>query len=540
MLMMAGAFTAVFKTSVLESYALSTIPPIVFVVICIITTCEKQIAVASVMSACYAIVMTIVLVGTVSKGIEGNITSPNVLFLLMIVLIFFIAALLHPQEFFCIVHGSLYFICIPTGYLLLTIYYLCNVHIVSWGTREVYKRKTREQIEADKLVLEEKKRKKEQRRGFFGWIGLTTLITEMVDTFRMLKTTSTKVNAKPKTDQLLEELILELRKNREQNPSQVSNNVSVKNDKTVLEVPPHVTTDTAKNVDTGTVVHQEIPIWLQKEDPQNPAWLEESSCGNGPIEYLESCEHAFWEQLIKKYLHPINDCQVHKEKLIADLKNLRNNVVFVFFMISALWVALSMELEILQGDLKDKFFILISHIDAEKDDLSFEPLGLVFLVFFAAILFLQFAGMLSHRWGTILHVLSITDLSCNKKLNEERRIKDMILQAMELQRVYNIENEPVPDYDEPIPDYDDALEPDDGTSYTTESEVSGQCNIFPQYTSGIPRIEQQQQNKKQGDAFQRRISIFNKRGHSRGYTLQRAFERRYRYNLQREKLREEV
>ncbi|KAL5004183.1 hypothetical protein ScPMuIL_017639 [Solemya velum] len=539
MLMMAGAFTAVFKTSVIQSYALAIIPPIVFIVICIITKCEKQITVASIMSACYAIVMTIVLVGTVSKGIEGNITSPNVLFLLMLVLIFFIAALMHPQEFLCIVHGALYFICIPTGYLLLTIYYLCNLHIVSWGTREVYKRKTREQIEAEKVAFEEKRLKKEQRRGFFGWIGLTTIITEVVHAFRMLKTTNTKTNVKPKTDQLLEELILELRQNREQNHSRFLNEFTVKNEKTDIEnAVGRDTKHSNKNAETETVVQQDASLWLHKEDLQNPAWLQESSCGNGPVEYLDSCEQLFWEQLIKKYLYPINDCQVHKEKLIADLKNLRNNVVFGFFMTSALWVALSMELEILQDDLKDKFFILIYHIDAAKDDLSFEPLGLVFLVFFAGILFLQFAGMLSHRWGTILHVLSITDLSCNKKLNEERRIKDMILQAMELQRVNNIENEPVPDYDEPIPDYNDGIDGDTDTTFTTESEESGYAHTLRQDTSRSPRGEHQ--NTTRELTFQKRRGIFNKRGQSRGYTLQRAFERRYRYNLQREKLREDV
>lgn len=35
-----------------------------------------------------------------------------------------------------IIYGLMYFICIPSGYLLLTIYSLVNMHIVSWGTRE--------------------------------------------------------------------------------------------------------------------------------------------------------------------------------------------------------------------------------------------------------------------------------------------------------------------------------------------------------------------------------------------------------------------
>lgn len=49
---------------------------------------------------------------------------------------FFCAGLLHPIEFSCIIPGILYFLAIPCMYMLLTVYSLCNMNIVSWGTRE--------------------------------------------------------------------------------------------------------------------------------------------------------------------------------------------------------------------------------------------------------------------------------------------------------------------------------------------------------------------------------------------------------------------
>jgi hypothetical protein len=45
----------------------------------------------------------------------------------LLVFIFFVSALFHPEEFACLIPGALYFICIPTGYLVLTIYYLSNL-----------------------------------------------------------------------------------------------------------------------------------------------------------------------------------------------------------------------------------------------------------------------------------------------------------------------------------------------------------------------------------------------------------------------------
>lgn len=98
--------------------------------------------------------------------IQGTFLTPTGLFLVSMAIMYLVTAILHPEEFgmviidffhiFChvmlyvilsfylivfsppgmIIYGLMYFICIPSGYLLLTIYSLVNMHIVSWGTRE--------------------------------------------------------------------------------------------------------------------------------------------------------------------------------------------------------------------------------------------------------------------------------------------------------------------------------------------------------------------------------------------------------------------
>lgn len=531
LLMMAGAFTVVFKTTIIESYAISLIPAIFFIVICIFTKPTTQITVATIMSACYAIVMTIVLVGTVGTGIEGGLTSPNVIFLLLLVFIFFVSALFHPEEFACLIPGALYFICIPTGYLVLTIYYLSNLHIVSWGTREVPQRKTREEIAAEKIAEEEKRQKKEQRKGFLGLIGLETVINETVEMFRQFrKAASTdKTDSKPKTDELLEELIMELRQGRDSKiypPRQRSSSTMTdkgesQRETQMVSVPKHlpvVRTDSA-------------PIWLRNEDPENPGWLTSISCGEGPIKRMTERERIFWKQLIKKYLFPINEDKMHQEKVAADLKNLRNNVVFGFFMTSALWIALTMQLQLLQDEFKDTaLFIKIPNFDSSRKELTFEPLGMLFLALFATILIFQFIGMLSHRWGTILHVLSITDISCTQKFTEKHKIQEIITRTMELQRVINIENEPEPDYDDPYPDFDDDFEEEDdaSTSFLTDSSGSSLSVSRPP-----PSYHSQDITNGKKCIRRRHSAIFNRRGYATGRTLRHAFERRYRNQIQR-------
>ena len=103
----------------------------------------EQVIVAQIMSAAYALVMMAVIVGTALQLGEDGIGSPSAFFLITLSGSFFIAAVLHPQEFWCIVPGLLYLLSIPSMYLLLMIYSLVNLNNVSWGTREVQTKKSK-------------------------------------------------------------------------------------------------------------------------------------------------------------------------------------------------------------------------------------------------------------------------------------------------------------------------------------------------------------------------------------------------------------
>ncbi|XP_045215162.2 chitin synthase chs-2-like [Mercenaria mercenaria] len=521
LLMLAGAFVVVFKLTVLESYCLALIPAIFFIVVCIYAKPNTQMTIASIMSAVYAILMTVVLVGTVGQAIEGGVTSPNVVFMVMLVLIFFISAVMHPEEFFCVIPGALYFICLPTGYLLLTMYYLCNMNVVSWGTRELPKRKTKEQIEEEKRIAEEhRKKREEKKKGFLGLMGLNSFFKDLGEVFKQIRTDVSHFE-KSKTDILLEELIHEIRISRE------------KKEDTILPV--HVSdirhdvgqSKEESNINPSTKeLEKEERDQSVKHDEQN---IPSDICGDGPIKDLNEKESVFWKQIIHKYLYPLNEDKMHQEKVQNDLKNLRNNVVFGFFMSSALWIALSMQLQILQADLKDTLFFKIPRWEV-SDDLAFEPLGLIFLAFFATILCVQFLGMFVHRWGTMLHMLSITDISCGKTFTEKDKIREIISKSMELQKLCNIENEPTPDYDDPLQDYEDV---DDDEFFESESvmtsgssPLSTRSNNPPIYLPTAPAGVQFRHGRQE---------IFNRRGNASGAALRKAFEKRFRNEKQFQK-----
>ena len=80
--------------------------------------------------------MMAVLVGLVLQLNQDGWESPSSIFFLMTAGTFIFSAILHPQEFWCLPTGLIYYLTVPSMYLLLIIYSVCNLNNVSWGTRE--------------------------------------------------------------------------------------------------------------------------------------------------------------------------------------------------------------------------------------------------------------------------------------------------------------------------------------------------------------------------------------------------------------------
>ncbi|KAK2920302.1 chitin synthase 1 [Channa argus] len=136
-LMIAGAFQFVFRLSGTISIVIASIPPVFYIILCFVAKANTQITIAGIMSVLYAFLMTASFFSIIGDMVvQGTFLTPTGLFLVSMAIMYFVTALLHPEEFGMIIYGLMYFICIPSGYLLLTIYSLVNMDNVSWGTRE--------------------------------------------------------------------------------------------------------------------------------------------------------------------------------------------------------------------------------------------------------------------------------------------------------------------------------------------------------------------------------------------------------------------
>eukprot|EP00049_Salpingoeca_infusionum_P015280 m.294610 g.294610 ORF g.294610 m.294610 type:complete len:1754 (-) comp15849_c2_seq1:361-5622(-) len=72
-------------------------------------------------------------------GSGPNDVSVSSIYLLVMIAMFLIAGLLHLGELMALIHGVVYLLALPSGYLFLIIYSCCNLDDRSWGTRTAEK-----------------------------------------------------------------------------------------------------------------------------------------------------------------------------------------------------------------------------------------------------------------------------------------------------------------------------------------------------------------------------------------------------------------
>ena len=425
-LMLVGAMVAVFRISNWSSFYLNLIPILIFIIICFISNNDVQILVAQIMSASYALLMMAVFVGQAIQMTEDGIGSPSAIFFLALSGSFVVAALLHPQEFSCVAPALLYLLSIPCMYLLLIIYSLINLNVVTWGTREVQTKKTKRELEEERQAQEDLKNK-----SLLGFLNLSdqqkeegSITFNLANLFKCMLCTYPKPNEESIhlikiQDQLdkinnkitnLEKFIDPLPKRRTSigRSARFSDNLSTV---TENEEDDEFGSESDDNIDDKDSSEQRH----KRDDLLNPYWIEDKSLKNGPVAYLLPSETTFWKDLIEKYLYPLEQNKDHQARVALELKELRNRVVFAFFMLNALFILvvflLQLNKDILHVDwplgVRENITINpeTNEYIVEKEYLEMEPIGLVFVVFFAVILIIQFVGMLFHRFGTLSHIL---------------------------------------------------------------------------------------------------------------------------------------
>ena len=444
LMMVAGSFNAVLGTNLWQSYIMALGPITFFVVVCFTTRGDTQIIVAGVLSSLYAIVMMVVIIATLVNAFQESLTSPNVIFMLCLVGSFVGSGILHPQEMFSLVHGFIYFICIPSGYLILPIYSLCNMNVVSWGTREVAQKKSREELENEKKEEEERQKAAAAKSsGLMTWLGLDALFGEIKEFYSTMLGRKQEIQENKRIKEL-EEQVKEMEEKEEEQKKQNELQKSLTGQK---EAPSTVQKKPDKNAPPPPPPPRKKVI---RDELVNPAWIEDERIGNGRQETISRRETAFWRQLIRFHLHPLDKDKKKEAEIQDQLKQMRTNIVFGYLMVNFLWMVVIFQLQLLKDVLDEDFFIPIPRYDDPYGEPErFEPLGLAFLLVFGTTLTMQFSATLVHRWVTFMHVIARTEI-----WTTHNTVEGKLKLAEKMQAIGTIP-ELDEDFDLPPPDYEE-------------------------------------------------------------------------------------
>jgi len=439
-------------------------------------------------------IMTMVLVATIAQFTTSDEISASSFFFIFLVILFFITGLLHPQEMLNLIYGILYLVTLPGGYVLLVIYSICNLHIVSWGTREVAttkRKKSKKKKNGDpndaknqtssssspESKTNEKDAKKENK-GLLAYIiggdgkkGALENIAQFLGS--VLKPTANR------QEQLLLEICNKLENlNENKNKTPLSANETPRNDITANNLTMQTIDPNKSNVGNQTnntstssgdvTADTTNNSQIARNYLYNPFWIEMKSLGKNDIYYLNTKEMTFWQGLIDKYLHPLNKDEAEEKRIAGDLIELRNNSCFAFFMLNALWVVMQFQFEYVSVAFP-KLQIPVGNL-YNRPDQKVQILGLIFLILFTLVLVLQFLSMLFHRWGTIVEILASTRL-----FNKHRKYRDTkltIQEAVDLIKEMELEKQSFPMFDST------------GSTNTTTEDDANSTEPDPDYMQG--------------------------------------------------------
>lgn len=433
-LMLVGACGAAFSLSNWASFGVNLAPMIIFILACLLTKSDTQIIVAQVLSIAYALVMMAVLVGLLIEIAESGWLAPTTLSFVFVAGVFILAAFLHPQEFWCLPMGLIYYITIPSMYLFLVIYSFFNLNVVSWGTREVVQKLSAEEMEeAKKKAEEEAKKPPAKKSGFMAFFQRDRLLE-----FSLTKMFTDKNGVKSQLENMqekLEKIEMALEREGYPLPEKPEESKEVEKEKSALRKP------------TVRIMEPEEP---PRDEMINPYWIEQDCFDTSRRKFLSQEEIQFWNEVIEKYLKPLDKNPEKEEQIAQGLKELRNQVVFSFLMINSIWVLTVFLLQ------QNKEYLYIPWPWGEG--LELEPLGLLFVIFFAVVLFIQLIGMLLHRIMTLGHIVSSTKIKLTFGNKKEQFDGDKFLQKNAVQMFKDLQSTYVPDSDKQNKNLESVLE----------------------------------------------------------------------------------
>nr|XP_012141900.1 PREDICTED: uncharacterized protein LOC100879229 [Megachile rotundata] len=434
-LMMSGAFVTSFQIDNWSSFWYNLIPIIIFMIVCFYFNVRVQLIVAEIITVIYGLVMIIVLVGIMLQIAADGFLAPNALLFFIVISQFVMAAFLHPKEISCLSSAIIYYITVPSMYMLLIIFAIFNLHNITWGTREskVQQKISQEQNMKNKSQSNENNTNTDNESQFSlaklfkcnFWTCKNSekeekYLTAIYNSLNEMNIRLEQIESNYKHSSITEESTKE-KNYDESKPSSEKSDVTEDSD-TTQEY------DSDISEQTHYIRHQKHLNYLV-----NPYWIQDERLKGGKVDFLPNLEEEFWKQLIQKYLYPIEKDEEKQKEIEKGLIDIRNKCLIKFFMINTLFVVAIFLLQLNKNILYFQWPFAIEYnityvedyeVHIDKTYMHLEPIGCLFIIAFIFILLIQFLAMLAHRINTFSHILANMKLHLTFSAKEKNSTDD--------------------------------------------------------------------------------------------------------------------
>lgn len=371
LLMLTGALESVFAgLGWMNSFLINCVPLLIYILVCLNMKQSFQEIIAALLSAFYALIMLVVLIGVIKQMASEGLCSPSALFFLMVAAFFTITAILHPREITNLPLGLMYYVAIPSAYLLLNIYALCNINDKKWGTRDDQASESSDQQQKPNVL----------RRG----MEKISSIFESSEQETLLNNNEEVAKEGISGEEVREDVPGE---EGEMNNDQFFGRNRVRTNSIISTLSMH----------------------------------EESELGED--------EKMFWEKTVE-FLAPNHDGR-SADNLSKALSELRNKACMAFFMVNAMYVTVVLVLQVIKNDGQLTFSIpcwqrrIVGGIEI-MEKIIIEPIGFTVLAFFGIILIIQFFGGLCHSMSNFIQIMGKIEIKVKESEILERGLKVIV------------------------------------------------------------------------------------------------------------------
>ncbi|XP_030203546.1 chitin synthase chs-1 [Gadus morhua] len=412
---------------------LATIPPAIYLGLCFYLKADTQVTLAAVLSVLYALIMMVTMLTVISFLVtDDTIFSPLAISFVTFVMVYVVAALLHPQEAHLIVYGLLYILAIPSAYLLLSIYSIVNMNNVSWGTREgaatagaAVPPPPRNKMESARDTMRQLYQQARCCRcsclrecSGYTQVGqcdsdlpvIAATGGEPMTTMVEPGPQNTVVGAGPQNT-----IVGAGPQNTVVGAGPQNTVVGAGPQNTIVERQPEISSVGVQTSPQSSLRRRGSPLSpVRRQD-----WIDRLRVLSGVrVSFLEDSleehETQFWNDLTERYLKPFPDDEDKKRETIKSLRELRNMATFIYFFANLLWLVATFTLQLLKGALSIRIPKYDNSLTFTGDYILVEPVTFMFLFTFVLLVVLQFLTMLFHRTYTLIHFIGYVNTEMKK------------------------------------------------------------------------------------------------------------------------------